>query len=77
MSRTETINKMVKMANKYVHKKDSSWTEEQKIWTICSDWNSEHYNDSEIFMCELGDDEGNVIGFMIEDDSWYYPESWN
>ena len=39
-----------------------------KIWSIASNWNSEHYGESEIFMCEHENDNGEVDGFYIEDD---------
>lgn len=39
----------------------------QKIWDMCLRWNMEH-EDSEIFMCEHENDEGEVDGFYIEDD---------
>jgi hypothetical protein len=54
------------------HAENWTWTAEQKIWTICCDWNRDH-EDEEIFMCETSDDDDNVNGFMIEDDLFYDP----
>lgn len=45
MTREQTIAKMVKMANAITGKNTDRWTRkaENKIWTLCSDWNREHY----------------------------------
>lgn len=76
MTREQTISKMMDMANALI----GNWTRagEDEIWTMCSDWNSEH-PDEEIFMCESDMDEyGNtteyVNGFYIEDDHWIFEE---
>lgn len=72
MTREETIRTMIDKANKLTkHYSYDLWSE---IWGICSDWNSEHYNDGEeIFMCEYqSDDSEYVNGFMIEDDWWVF-----
>ena len=70
MNREQLISKMMNMANKLINK----WTreEEDAIWTLCLDWNSEH-PDEEVFMCEYqSDDSEYVNGFMIEDDYWVF-----
>ena len=71
--REKQIIKMMKMANKLV--KNYSWELNQKLWDMCSDWNSTHDEDEEIFMCETCDDDDNVNGFMIEDDVWYWQQA--
>ena len=71
--REKQIIKMMKMANKLV--KNYSWELNQKLWDMCSDWNSTHDEDDEIFMCETCDDNDNVNGFMIEDDVWYWQQA--
>ena len=70
--REKQIIKMMKMANKLV--KNYSWELNQKLWDMCSDWNSTHDENDEIFMCETCDDNDNVNGFMIEDDVWYWQQ---
>lgn len=71
--RNETIDKMIKMAKAITGPNSERWTRsaENEIWTMCCDWNSDHYeetgDDGEIFMCEF-QSEDNEWGFMIEDD---------
>jgi hypothetical protein len=74
MTREETIEMMIKKANEIY---GNGWTRdgEDEIWSICSDWNSEHGEDEEIFMCEHENEEtGLVDGFYIEDDSWAFED---
>lgn len=71
LTRDETIILMMEKANK-IYK--NGWTRdaEDEIWRICSNWNSSHDEDEEIFMCEHGD--RLVDGFYIEDDSWIFED---
>lgn len=69
MKRNETINLMVRLAN--ILQKAYSYELCHKIWSICSDWNSEH-PDEEILMCEHANDDNIVDGFYIEDDYWVF-----
>lgn len=74
MTREETIYLMMKKANE-LYENGWTWDDEMEIWRICSDWNSEHDEDEEIFMCEHENEEtGLVDGFYIEDDSWRFED---
>lgn len=55
--------KMVAMAGK-------GWNYEKyrEVTDIISDWNSEHYEDYEIFMCDDVNENGERIGLYLEDD---------
>ena len=67
------ITKMVKLANDLV--KNYTWEKNKALWSMCSDWNSNHEESEEIFMCELdADDEHPNGGFCIEDDCWYFQD---
>ena len=73
MSRTETIDEMIRMANTLMN----NWTRdgENAIWNIAYDWNRVHDENEEIFMCEKHDDSSDeLIGFYIEDDYWLYED---
>lgn len=72
MTRRETIEKMMKMANALM----KNWTRdgENAIWDIAYDWNREHDESEEIFMCEKYDDDDELVGFYIEDDFWLYED---
>ena len=76
MKRDKMIDKLISQSLKIL-KDDKSYSkcDELKIWEECSDWNSEHSND-EIFMCEYSGHYSTtqVIGYMIEDDIFIYPE---
>lgn len=72
MTRTETIKKMMNKANQMY---ENGWTrdKENAIWDIAYDWNREHEESEEIFMCEIWKDDGyDGDGFMIEDDYWIF-----
>lgn len=74
MTRQETIDLMMEKANELYK---NGWTRdgEHEIWNICSDWNSEHDEDEEIFMCEHENEETRLVdGFYIEDDSWMFED---
>ena len=43
-----------------------------KMWELCSAWNSAHYKNGEIFMADDTDDEG--FFFCIEDDVFHLKE---
>jgi hypothetical protein len=74
MTREETIYSMMRKAND-IYKNGWTRDSEDEIWSICSDWNSEHDEDEEIFMCEHENEEtGLVDGFYIEDDSWAFQD---
>lgn len=74
MTREKTIELMMQKANALL--KDWTWDNEQEIWTICTDWNSAHDYDEEIFMCEhVSEETGYVDGFYIEDDYWIIPNA--
>ncbi len=65
------ILKMVKKANK-LHK-NYTWQGWKEIWDMCSDWNSTHSREEEIFMCEHWNEETDLVdGFYIEDDYWIF-----
>lgn len=69
--REKYILEMMKKANAL----RKNWTREgeDEIWTMCDEWNRDHYECGEIFMCERVDDEtGEVNGFYIEDDYWTF-----
>lgn len=71
MTRDEAIEKMFNMIARISGKNAWrwTWTSESKIWTLCGDWNTLHEDESEIFMCEMRKDAGDVCtGVMIEDD---------
>jgi hypothetical protein len=69
MTRAQVLSKMIDKANAL--KGNYSKAKEMEIWTMCSDWNSDHEGE-EIFMCESSDDNNVVNGFYIEDDYWLY-----
>lgn len=76
MTRTQTIDKMIKKAKAITGTNSKNWTRdaENKIWDMAYDWNSNH-DDSEIFMCEIWKDDGyDFDGFMIEDDYFVYED---
>ena len=55
----------------------NNWTRdgENAIWNIAYDWNRDHDESEEIFMCEKYDDSlDELIGFYIEDDYWLYED---
>lgn len=70
MERDELVGKMLKLANQLI--KSPSWELECKLWDMCSDWNRSHRVGLEIFLSEISDDNDNVIGFMIEDEMFYW-----
>ena len=73
-AKKEQIDKMLKAAAQVVE----NWTRdgENAVWTMCGDYNDEHYGEDEIFMCEVSDEEDpqKVIGFAIEDEVFIYKE---
>lgn len=54
--------KMVDLAKEYTYDKYRETTD------IVSDWNSEHDEDNEIFMCDDVNENGERIGLYLEDD---------
>ena len=42
------------------------------LWDMCTDWNSTHDYRDEVMMCEVENDEGEVIGIGIEDVVIYF-----
>lgn len=54
--------KMVDLAKEYTYDKY------REITDIISDWNSEHDEDNEIFMCDDVNENGERIGLYLEDD---------
>ena len=73
MTRNETLKAMYKMANELV--KDYSFDKNNALWEMAYDWNSEHEESEEIFMCEIWKEDGyEHDGFMIEDDIWYFED---
>lgn len=70
LTKKETISLMMEKANK-IYKDGWSWDAEMEIWSICSEWNSEHDED-EIAMYEHSDENNIVNGFYIEDDVWVF-----
>lgn len=54
--------KMVDLAKGYTYDKYCEITD------IISDWNSEHDEDNEIFMCDDVNENGERIGLYLEDD---------
>lgn len=75
MTRQQVISEMIQKANNLIE----NWSRdgENEIWEMALDWNSEHPDETEIFMCEYSMDENGietnrVTGFMIEDDYWLY-----
>lgn len=69
-TREEVLNKLYGMALEL--SKKYSYATNYKMWTLCSDWNSDH-EDEEIFMCE-DEDENGKYRFYIEDDYFYLGE---
>lgn len=81
MTRNEMINKLQKMAIAITGENSGkgTWDDHMAIWQLCLDWNKEHEEDEEIFMCECEHDaDGNpteyVSGFYIEDDYFIFEE---
>ena len=71
--RDKMILKMMDKANKLA--RNYSWEGWEEIWSMCSDWNSTHSEEEEIFMCEHENEEtGMTDGFFIEDDYWVFEE---
>ena len=73
MTRTETIKEIMKKSNELM----KNWTRdgENEIWNMAYDWNRDHDESEEIFMCEKYDDElEELVGFYIEDDFWLYED---
>lgn len=71
--REKMIRKMFKMANAL--KRNYTLEGWENIWDMCSDWNSSHPENEEIFMCEHCNEEtGLVDGFYIEDDYWIFED---
>lgn len=73
MTRIQTIKKMIKMANELV--KNYTWEQNKELWDMCCDWNRNHDESEEIFMCEIWAEDGyDGDGFMIEDDIWFFQD---
>lgn len=71
--RKRTIEKMYKMANGLVE--NYSWEANCKLWDMAYEWNGNHDEEDEIFMCEIYREDGyDADGFMIEDDYWYFKD---
>lgn len=76
MKREKMIDKLINQSLKILeNERTYSKEDELKIWGECLDWNSAHPDD-EIFMCEYSGhyNTTQVIGYMIEDDIFIYPE---
>lgn len=54
--------KMIELAKRYTYEKY------RETIDIVSDWNSEHDEDNEIFMCDDVNENGERIGLYLEDD---------
>ena len=73
MTRSETIRKMMNLANSMAH--NYTWEKYCKLWEMASEWNSNHEEREEIFMCEFDKEDGyEEDGVMIEDDLFYIYE---
>lgn len=71
IERRNYIDKMIKKANELV--KDYTWDKNKELWDMAFDWNANHTEEEEIFMCEIWEEDGyDGNGFMIEDDYWYF-----
>ena len=70
--RDKYINEMMKKANALL--KNYTWELNNEVWNMAYDWNASHNEEEEIFMSDMCDDEGNVNGFMIEDDYWIFED---
>ena len=73
MTRTETIKKMMELANSMAH--DYTWDKNNELWDMAYDWNATHEASEEIFMGEIWKEDGyEENGVMIEDDYFYFYE---
>ncbi len=71
--RDKLISLMCRKANALV--KNYSWEGYFEIWEMCSNWNSEHDFEYEIFMSDHDNEETELVdGFYIEDDYWIFEE---
>ena len=72
-NRDKYMSFMLNKACKVVKK----WNKEDydDIWSMSSEWNSLN-PDNEIIVYEIGDDENKVIGFGIEDDTFYFGDDY-
>lgn len=71
-TREQVLNRLYELANRL--SKNYTYEENNEMWTLCSHWNSEHYDgtgdEAEIFMCEDEDEDGRYR-YYIEDDYFY------
>ncbi len=71
MTRDKMIEKLMEMASELI--KSYDYEKNNKMWELCSDWNTEH-EDEEIFMSDVAGDDNVVNGFMIEDYIYYWED---
>lgn len=71
--REKMIRKMSEKANALM--KNYTYKGWEEIWDMCSDWNSTHPVNEEIFMAEHWNEETDLVdGFYIEDDYWIFED---
>lgn len=71
--RMDYIEKMVEKANALV--KNYTWEANTELWEMAYDWNANHDESAEIFMCEIWEEDGyDGNGFMIEDNYWLFKD---
>ena len=77
MKRDKMIEKMIQKAQEITGKntRNFTWEKHNAIWDMCSDWNSQHATNEEIFMGEMeADKEHPGGGFYIEDDYFIFED---
>ncbi len=72
VTRDEMIRTLMEKARELV--KNYTWDASCELWSMCSDWNTDHEECDEIFMSDTSDDDNVVNGFMIEDYVFIYED---
>lgn len=71
MTRADMIEKLFEMANELA--KNYTWDKYYEIFDTCCNWNREHEESEEIFVCEIYKEDGyENDGIMVEDDYFLY-----
>lgn len=73
MARQEMINKLMTMARELA--KNYSWNRYMALFDMCCDWNRDHEESEEIFVCEIYKADGyENDGIIVEDDYFCYAQ---
>ena len=71
MTRAEMMEKLFGMANELT--KDYTWDKYCELFNACHDWNRDHEENEEIFVCEVFKEDGFANdGIAVEDEYFFY-----